>query len=106
MLPYEYDYDIAALKCYFFLLLMGNFILFLIFPGNERDLGPICQSMWNAAGDNLKIGKEIVIYTGSKRHPLITVTKLGRKKLQKEIFVKFKGNSFLSSVVLYKRRGY
>ncbi|XP_074639110.1 uridylate-specific endoribonuclease B-like [Acropora palmata] len=54
------------------------------------DLGNVCQSMWNAADDNLKMGKEIVIYTGSKRHPLITVTKLGRKKLQREIFVKFK----------------
>lgn len=97
MLPYEYDYDIAALKCYFFLLLMGNFILFLIFPGNERDLGPICQSMWNAAGDNLKIGKEIVIYKGSsKKYPLITVTELGKKKMQRLIYVKFKGNSLLA----------
>lgn len=110
LIPYEYDCDFTALICYFFLLLMDNFILFFfclhIFPANERDLGNVCQSMWNAADDNLKIGKEIVIYTGSKRHPLITVTKLGRKKLQREIFVKFKGNSFLSSVVLYKRRGY
>lgn len=97
MLPYEYDYDIAALKCYFFLLLMGNFILFLIFPGNERDLGHICQSMWNAAGDNLKIGKEIVINKGSsKMHPLITVTELGKKKMQRLIYVKFKGNSLLT----------
>lgn len=83
---------------------MGNFILFLIFPGNERDLGPICQSMWNAAGDNLKIGKEIVINKGSsKKYPLITVTELGKKKMQRLIYVKFKGNSLLSSnVVLYK----
>lgn len=103
LIPYEYDCDFTALICYFFLLLMDNFILFFfclhIFPANERDLGNVCQSMWNAADDNLKIGKEIVIYTGSKRHPLITVTKLGRKKLQREIFVKFKGNSFLSSVL-------
>lgn len=76
---------------------MGNFILFLIFPGNERDLGHICQSMWNAAGDNLKIGKEIVINKGSsKMHPLITVTELGKKKMQRLIYVKFKGNSLLT----------
>ena len=76
---------------------MDNFILLSIFPTNQRDLGDVCQSMWNVAGDNLKIGKEIVIYTGSsKKHPLITVTELGRKKMQKGIYVKFKGNSFLA----------
>ena len=62
--------------------------------------------MWNVAGDNLKISKEIVIYTGSKKHPLLTVTKLGRKKMQRDIYVKFKGTPFLSSVVLYKQRGF
>lgn len=76
---------------------MDNFILFLIFPANERDLGDVCQSMWNVAGDNLKTGKEIFIYKGSfKNHPLITVTKLGKKKMQRPIYVKFKGNSFLA----------
>lgn len=54
------------------------------------DLGNVCQDMWDAAGDNLKIGQEIVIYTGPKQHPLITVTKLGKKKLQRDVFVKFK----------------
>ncbi|XP_015771203.1 PREDICTED: poly(U)-specific endoribonuclease-B-like isoform X2 [Acropora digitifera] len=61
------------------------------FSDRKVDLGPICQSMWNAAGDNLKIGKEIVIYKGSSnKYPLITVTELGKKKMQRRIYVKFK----------------
>ena len=63
---------------------------------NESDLGNVCQDMWNSAGDNLKIGQEIVIYTGSKPHPLITLTKLGKKKLQRNIFTRFKGSVSLT----------
>lgn len=61
------------------------------FSDRKVDLGSICQRMWNAAGDNLKIGKEIVINKGSsKKYPLITVTELGKKKMQRRIYVKFK----------------
>ena len=52
--------------------------------------------MWNSAGNNLKIGQDIVIYAGIKPHPLITLTKLGKAKMKRDIFVKFKGDfSFL-----------
>ena len=47
--------------------------------------------MWNSAGNNLKIGKDIVIYAGAKPHPLLTLTKLGKAKLKRDVFVKFKG---------------
>ena len=60
--------------------------------------------MWNSAGNNLKIGKDIVIYAGIKPHPLITLTRLGKAKMKRDIFVKFKGDFFffdLSSVLFY-----
>lgn len=54
------------------------------------NLGNVCQRMWNSAGNNLKIGQDIVIYAGIKPHPLITLTKLGKAKMKRDIFVKFK----------------
>ena len=51
--------------------------------------------MWNSAENNLKIGKDIVIYAGIKPHdPLITLTRLGKAKMKRDIFVKFKGDFF------------
>lgn len=50
--------------------------------------------MWNSVGNNLKIGQDIVIYAGIKPHPLITLTKLGKAKMKRDIFVKFKGDFF------------
>ncbi|XP_068673259.1 uridylate-specific endoribonuclease B-like [Montipora foliosa] len=78
----------------FFVFLISVVPLFLVktsrgASSRKVDLGNVCQSMWDSDDDNLKIGKEIVIYTGSRQHPLITVTRLGRRKLQRGVFVKF-----------------
>lgn len=81
-----------ALIINFLAILYAVSLLLFTLCSNESDLGNVCQDMWDAAGDNLQIGQEIVIYTGPKQHPLITVTKLGKKKLQRDVFVKFKGN--------------
>jgi len=59
-------------------------------PSFTVDLGDVCQNMWDSAADNLKIGKDIVVYSGAKPHPLITLTKWGKAKLKRDIFVKFK----------------
>ena len=47
--------------------------------------------MWNSAGNNLKIGKEIIINTARRSKPLITLTQRGKAKVRRDIFVKFKG---------------
>ena len=83
----------SVYEIYYFLFLLHNkFIIEFTLFSNESDLGNVCQDMWNSAVDNLKIGQEIVIYTGSKPDPLITLTNLGKKKLQRSIFMRFKGN--------------
>ncbi|KAL9955808.1 hypothetical protein ACROYT_G037191 [Oculina patagonica] len=57
---------------------------------SKKDLGNLCQDIWNSAGNNLKIGKEIIIYTGTKSKPLITLTRQGKAKVRREVFVRFK----------------
>lgn len=68
----------------------------LHFSFSKSDLGNLCQDMWNSAGNNLKIGKEIIIYSGTKSKPLITLTNQGKAKLRRDVFVKFKGELFRS----------
>jgi len=46
--------------------------------------------MWNSAGNNLKIGKEIIINTAKRSKPLITLTQRGKAKVRRDVFVKFK----------------
>ena len=47
--------------------------------------------MWNSAGNNLKIGKEIIINSGTRSKSLIALTQQGKAKVQRDVFVKFKG---------------
>lgn len=56
---------------------------------SRTDFDNLCQNIWNSAGSNLKIGQEIVLYSGRKAKPLITLTKQGKAKVQTEVFVKF-----------------
>lgn len=77
--------------------LTSSFFSSLI-SSNKSDLGNVCQNVWTSAGDNLRIGKEIVIYPGTKPHPLITLTKLGKAKLRRDVFVKFKGKFLVARV--------
>lgn len=57
---------------------------------SKKDLGNVCQDMWNSAGNNLKIGKEIIINSGTRSKPLITLTQQGKAKVRRDVFVKFK----------------
>ena len=66
----------------------------ILFPFSKKDLGNVCQDIWFSAGNNLKIGKEIIINSGTKSKPLITLTQQGKAKVQRDIFVKFKGEVF------------
>ena len=58
---------------------------------SKKYLGNVCQDMWNSAGNNLKIGKEIIINTAKRSKPLITLTQRGKAKVRRDVFVKFKG---------------
>lgn len=68
--------------------------MYILLIFSKKDLGSLCQDMWNSAGNNLKIGKEIIIYSGTKSKPLITLTEQGKAKVRRDIFVKFKGELF------------
>lgn len=66
----------------------------IFFSSSKKDLGNVCQDMWNSAGNNLKIGKEIIINSGTRSKPLITLTQQGKAKVRRDVFVKFKGEVF------------
>ena len=76
---------------------------------SKKYLGNVCQDMWNSAGNNLKIGKEIIINTARRSKPLITLTQRGKAKVRRDVFVKFKGELpvrgfFQSSKLQWKLR--
>ena len=64
----------------------------ILFSFSKKGLGNVCQDMWNSAGNNLKIGKEIIINSGTRSKPLITLTQQGKRKVRRDVFVKFKGD--------------
>ena len=68
--------------------------MYILFPFSKKDLGNVCQDMWKSAGNNLKIGKEIIINSGTRSKPLITLTQQGKAKVRSHVFVKFKGEVF------------
>ena len=70
------------------------------FSSSQTDLGNLCQNIWNSARNNLKVGKEIVVCSGGMAKPLITLTKQGKAKVQRSVFVKFQGE-FLEDTSLF-----
>ena len=50
LIPYEYDCDFTALICYFFLLLMDNFILFFFVYIYFRPTKEILETFVKACG--------------------------------------------------------
>ena len=58
---------------------------------SRKNLGNVCQDMWNSAANNLKIGKEIIINSATRSKPLITLTEQGKAKVRRDVFIKFKG---------------
>ncbi|KAM7450565.1 hypothetical protein ABFA07_001855 [Porites harrisoni] len=56
----------------------------------RRDLGDVCQNMWNAAGNNMVVGTDMTVDTSSTATNLFTVTSTGQTKLQQPVYTSFK----------------
>lgn len=60
-----------------------------------KDLGTVCQNVWNAAaGNNLRVTSELFVDLAGK-NPLFTVNGAGVDKINTLEFIRFRGNSFL-----------
>ena len=60
----------------------------------RRDLGGVCQDMWNAAGNNMIVGTDLNVDTSPNPppgHQLFTLTASGQTKLSSQVYVQFKG---------------
>lgn len=61
----------------------------------KKDLGIVCENMWKAAGNNLKIPTELKINLDKlDSEPLFKVEPAGQTKIGSEVFTTFAGNSF------------
>ncbi|CAH3170909.1 unnamed protein product, partial [Porites lobata] len=56
----------------------------------RRNLGDVCQKMWNAAGNNMVVGTDMTVNTSSTATNLFTVTSTGQTKLQQPVYTSFK----------------
>ncbi|CAH3159334.1 unnamed protein product, partial [Porites evermanni] len=55
-----------------------------------RNLGDVCQNIWNAAGNNMVVGTDMTVNTSSTATNLFTVTSTGQTKLQQPVYTSFK----------------
>ncbi|CAH3159338.1 unnamed protein product, partial [Porites evermanni] len=56
----------------------------------RRNLGDVCQNMWNAAGNNMVVGTDMTVDTSPTATNLFTVTSTGQTKLQQPVYTRFK----------------
>ena len=57
----------------------------------RRDLGGVCQDMWNAAPNNMAVGTDLKVDTSAKAVQLFTLSGSGQTKLKDQEYVRFKG---------------
>ena len=57
----------------------------------RRDLGGVCQDIWNAAPNNMVVGTDLKVDTSAKAVQLLTLTGSGQTKLKDQEYVRFKG---------------
>ena len=67
----------------------------------SRDLGDVCQKMWNAAGNNMVVGTDMTVDTSTTATNLFTVTSTGQNKLRQPVYTSFKGKSYSTSLLFY-----
>lgn len=61
----------------------------------KKDLGTVCEKMWKAAGDNLKIPTELKVNLDKlDSEPLFKVEPTAKNKIGSKVFTTFAGNSF------------
>lgn len=80
----------------YFLSAMFGIVLFysITSVSSPKVLGPnICQGIWTAAGNNLKVPLELRVDLTGGTNQVFTPEPAGNTKIASEVFSTFKGNS-------------